>query len=50
VLELTHSGFGLMVPMMASAGIATLVAFRVDRYSAYSARLSAFADNSAPPS
>ena len=26
VLELTHSGFGLMVPMMAATGIATLVA------------------------
>jgi chloride channel protein, CIC family len=35
VLELTHSGFGLMVPMMA----ATAVAFYVDGYSIYSARL-----------
>ena len=39
VLELTHSGFGLMVPMMAATGIATLVAFHVDGYSIYSARL-----------
>jgi len=36
--------------MMAAAGIATLDAFHVDGYSAHSARLSAFADNSAPPS
>jgi chloride channel protein, CIC family len=39
VLELTHSGFGLMVPMMAATVIATLVAFHVDGYSIYSARL-----------
>ena len=48
VLELTHSGFGLMVPMMAATGIATLVAFHVDGYSIYSARLPAHAPNSAP--
>jgi chloride channel protein, CIC family len=48
VLELTHSGFALMVPMMAATGIATLVAFHVDGYSIYSARLPAFADDSAP--
>jgi len=48
VLELTHSGFGLMVPMMAATAIATLVAFHVDGYSIYSARLPAFADDSAP--
>ena len=48
VLELTHSGFGLMVPMMAATGIATLVVFHVDGYSIYSARLPAFADDSAP--
>ena len=48
VLELTHSGFGLMVPMMAATGIATLVAFHVDGYSIYSARLPAFADDRAP--
>jgi chloride channel protein, CIC family len=39
VLELTHSGFGLMVPMTAAAVLATLVAFHVDGYSIYSARL-----------
>ena len=48
VLELTHSGFGLMVPMMAATAIATLVAFHVDGYSIYSARLPAFAPDSAP--
>jgi len=48
VLELTHSGFGLMVPMMAATAIATLVAFHVDGYSIYSARLPAFTENSAP--
>ena len=48
VLELTHSGFGLMVPMTAATVIATLVAFHVDGYSIYSARLPASADNSAP--
>jgi chloride channel protein, CIC family len=42
VLELTHSGFGLMVPMMAATILATLVAFHVDGYSIYSARLPAY--------
>ncbi len=48
VLELTHSGFGLMVPMTAATAIATLVAFHVDGYSIYSARLPAFTDHSPP--
>jgi chloride channel protein, CIC family len=48
VLELTHSGFAMMVPMMAATAIATLVAFHVDGYSIYSARLPAFTENSAP--
>jgi H+/Cl- antiporter ClcA len=39
VLELTHSGFGLMVPMIAATVTATAVAFYVDGYSIYSARL-----------
>jgi chloride channel protein, CIC family len=39
VLELTHSGFGLMVPMAAATVIATAVAFYIDGYSIYSARL-----------
>ena len=43
VLELTHSGFGLLVPMMAATAIATVVAFYVDGYSIYSARLPAYA-------
>ena len=48
VLELTHSGFGLMVPMTAATAIATLVAFHVDGYSIYSARLPAHTPDSAP--
>jgi chloride channel protein, CIC family len=41
VLELTHSGFELAVPMMAATVTATVVARRIDGYSIYSARLSA---------
>ncbi len=41
VLELTHSGFELMVPMMAATMLATAVARHVDGYSIYSARLAA---------
>src|SRR5579863_2957699 len=48
VLELTHSGFGLMVAMMAANAIATIVDFHVDGYSIYSARLPAYAEDSAP--
>jgi len=47
VLELTHAGFGLMVPMMAATILATLVAFHVDGYSIYSARLPAYAADDA---
>jgi len=43
VLELTHSGFGLLIPMMAATAIAAAVAFYVDGYSIYSARLPAYA-------
>lgn len=39
VLEMTHSGFGLMVPMMAATVTATTVSRYVDGYSIYSARL-----------
>src|SRR5487761_1385130 len=39
VLELTHSGFAIMVPMMAATIIATAVAFYIDGYSIYPARL-----------
>jgi chloride channel protein, CIC family len=45
ILELTHSGFSIMIPMMAATGVATLVARRLDGYSIYSARLSAHADS-----
>ncbi len=48
MLELTHSGFGLMAPMMAATAIATIVAFYVDGYSIYSARLPAYTADSAP--
>ncbi|HTZ07787.1 MAG TPA: chloride channel protein [Acidimicrobiales bacterium] len=41
VLELTHSGFSIMVPMIAATVIATVVARHVDGYSIYSARLPA---------
>lgn len=41
VLELTHSGFALLVPMMAATVSATYVARYIDGYSIYSARLPA---------
>jgi H+/Cl- antiporter ClcA len=40
VLELTHSGFQLTVPMIAATVGATAVARYVDGYSIYTARLS----------
>jgi H+/Cl- antiporter ClcA len=39
VLELTHSGFQIMVPMVAATVIATVAARYIDGYSIYSARL-----------
>jgi chloride channel protein, CIC family len=45
VLELTHSGFALMVPLVVATVLATAVARRVDGYSIYSGRLAAL-----PPS
>ena len=39
VLELTHTGFSLMVPMMAATVGATVVTRHIDGYSIYSARL-----------
>jgi CIC family chloride channel protein len=39
VLELTHTNFAIMVPMMAATFLATLVARHLDGYSIYSARL-----------
>ena len=41
VLELTHSGFALMVPMIVATVLATVVARWIDGYSIYTARLSA---------
>ncbi|MHB1469113.1 MAG: chloride channel protein [Solirubrobacteraceae bacterium] len=41
VLELTHSGFSLMVPMIACTVVATAVSRYIDGYSIYSARLPA---------
>jgi chloride channel protein, CIC family len=41
VLELTHSGFQIMVPMIAATVTATAVTRYIDGYSIYSARLSA---------
>ena len=39
VLELTHSGFAIMVPIALATAIATAVARHIDGYSIYSARL-----------
>jgi H+/Cl- antiporter ClcA len=39
VLELTHSGFQIMVPMLAATVVATIVSRYIDGYSIYSARL-----------
>lgn len=41
VLKLTHSGFSLMVPVMAATFLATALGCHVDGYSIYSARLPA---------
>ena len=41
VVELTHSGFGIMIPIMAATFLATAVARHIDGYSIYSARLPA---------
>jgi CIC family chloride channel protein len=39
VLELTHNGFSLVIPMMVATAIATILVRQVDGYSIYSARL-----------
>jgi H+/Cl- antiporter ClcA len=39
VLELTHSGFALAIPMIVAVVIATFVGRQIDGYSIYSARL-----------
>jgi H+/Cl- antiporter ClcA len=41
VLELTHSGFELMVPMAVATAVATAITRYIDGYSIYSARLPA---------
>jgi CIC family chloride channel protein len=41
ILEFTHAGFSIMVPMMAATALATLAARHLDGYTIYSARLSA---------
>ena len=41
VVELTHSGFGIMIPILVATFLATAVARHVDGYSIYSARLPA---------
>jgi len=44
VVELTHSGLSLLVPIMAATFLATAVARQIDGYSIYSARLPAASD------
>ena len=39
VLELTHGGFNIIIPIMAATIIATLLVRQIDGYSIYSARL-----------
>ena len=39
VMELTHTGFSLMIPMMTAIAIATYLVRHIDGYSIYSARL-----------
>ena len=39
VLELTHGGFNITIPMMAATVIATIIVRQIDGYSIYSARL-----------
>lgn len=46
VMELTHGGFAIMIPMMTATVIATVIVRQVDGYSIYSARLSR--DDEAP--
>ena len=39
VMELTHSGFAIVMPMLAATVIATTLVRHIDGYSIYSARL-----------
>jgi len=48
VLELTHSGFALMVPMALACALATGVTRWIDGYSIYSARLATHSGGRAP--
>lgn len=48
VIELTHTGFGIMVPIIAAVFLATAIARRIDGYSIYSARLPAAAPDGEP--
>ncbi len=48
VMELTHSGFGLMVPMLIATATATAITRYIDGYSIYSARLPARAPTDRP--
>jgi len=41
ILELTHSGFSILVPMIAATATATLVSHHLDGYSIYTGRLAA---------
>lgn len=50
VVELTHTGLSILIPMIAATAGATLVARYVDGYSIYSARLPAEQPAPAPPS
>jgi len=49
VLELTHSGFGLMAAMIVATVASTAVVRYIDGYSIYSARLPAHASPMASP-
>ncbi|MDQ2760686.1 MAG: chloride channel protein [Actinomycetota bacterium] len=46
VLELTHNGFSLLIPMIAATAVATAVTRHIDGYSIYSGRLPADQDAS----
>ena len=47
VLELTHSGFGIAVPIIAATVLATLVSRHLDGHSIYSVRVSSGGDDGA---
>jgi H+/Cl- antiporter ClcA len=48
ILDLTHGGFPVMIPMIAAAVLATATARRIDGYSIYTARLRAHPVRAAP--